>query len=81
MSAPTKNPGGRPPKPVPDAPEITAALRKSRRSIARAESKLADEVTERDAAVRQAVAAGWSHAAVADEVGVSKGRIGQILAG
>jgi transcriptional regulator with XRE-family HTH domain len=33
---------------------------------------------ERNAAVREALAAGWSHAEVARVTGLSRGRIGQI---
>lgn len=79
MSTTTKHRGGRPPKAIPHSPQIAARLRKTSRGVSRAETKLAEEVRERDAAVREAVAAGWSHSAVADEIGKSKGLIGQIL--
>jgi transcriptional regulator with XRE-family HTH domain len=33
---------------------------------------------ERNASVREALAAGWTHAEIARETGLSRGRIGQI---
>lgn len=42
-------------------------------------SKRAEEAREaRNAAVREALAEGWTHAAISEATGLSRGRIGQI---
>jgi DNA-binding NarL/FixJ family response regulator len=77
MNTPRKR--GRPTRAV--APAPAAGLRAARRRVDRAAARLATAQAERDAAVRTALAAGWTHAAIAAELGVSRGRINQIARG
>lgn len=47
----------------------------------RASTGFEEARVERGRAVREALASGWTHARVADALGVSRGRVGQIAQG
>jgi hypothetical protein len=58
---------------------VTAAeLRKAERAYQRAAAKAELARYRRNAAVRAALAEGWTHAAIADATGLTRGRVGQI---
>jgi hypothetical protein len=58
---------------------MTAAeLRKVERAYQRAAARAEQLRQERNAAVRQALDAGWTHQAIRDATGLSRGRVGQI---
>ena len=55
-----------------------AELRKAEARYQRAYSRSEQARENRNAAVRQALAEGWSHARIAEATGLTRGRIGQI---
>jgi hypothetical protein len=58
---------------------VTAAeLRKAERAYQRAAAKAELARYRRNAAVRAALDAGWTHAAIAEATGLTRGRVGQI---
>lgn len=58
---------------------MTAAeLRKAEARHARASRRYEKTRQERNAAVKQALAEGWTHAQIAKATGLTRGRIGQL---
>lgn len=58
---------------------MTAAeLHKAEARYKRAAVRAEDARRERNRIVRQALAAGWTHAAIAEATGLTRGRIGQL---
>lgn len=55
-----------------------AELRKLQRAHERAAARAEDARQARNAAVRAAIAEGWSHEALARATGLSRSRVGQI---
>jgi hypothetical protein len=53
-------------------------LRRAQAAFDAAASRADARREERNATVREALAAGWTHAEIARETGLSRGRIGQI---
>lgn len=56
-------------------------LRKLQRAHERAAVRAEDARQARNAAVREAIAEGWSHEALAHATGLSRSRVGQIALG
>ncbi len=58
---------------------MTAAeLRKAEARYQRSSRRSETEREARNAAVRQALAEGWTHARIAEATGMSRGRVGQL---
>ena len=58
---------------------MTAAdLRKAERAYQRAHQRAEALREERNAAVRQAIVSGWTHAKIADATGLTRSRVGQL---
>jgi hypothetical protein len=58
---------------------VTAAdLRKAEARYQRAAARAEHARYQRNAAVRAALAEGWTHAAIAEATGLTRGRVGQI---
>ncbi len=55
-------------------------LRKAEARYKRASLRAEEARNARNAAVRAALAEGWTHAAIAEATGLTRGRIGQIAA-
>lgn len=53
-------------------------LRNTQRAYERAAERAETARIQRDNAVRDALAAGWTHAAIARATGLTRGRIGQM---
>lgn len=53
-------------------------LRNTQRAYERAAARAEDARLRRDQAVRDALAAGWTHARIADATGLTRGRVGQM---
>lgn len=56
----------------------TAELRKAEARYQRASRRSEEAREARNALVREALAAGWTHQQIADATGLTRGRIGQI---
>ena len=56
----------------------TDDLRKAEARYQRAFRRSENEREQRNAAVQAAIAAGWTHAAIAEATGLTRGRVGQI---
>lgn len=54
-------------------------LRKAELRYQRAFRRSEEAREARNAAVREALGEGWTHAAIADATGLSRGRIGQLI--
>jgi hypothetical protein len=56
----------------------TTELRKAEAAYRAASSRSEVKREERNRIVREAIATGWTHAAIAEATGMSRGRVGQI---
>ncbi len=59
----------------------TAELRKATEAARRAAEKAVTLRDGRDDTIRAAVATGWTHAAIAEATGLTRGRVNQIARG
>lgn len=69
---------GRPTRTTDMDPELRKKLRATAKRIAQERAQLRHSEQERNLLIHQAIAEGWSHAQIAEEAGVSRGRIGQM---
>jgi anti-sigma28 factor (negative regulator of flagellin synthesis) len=55
-----------------------AELRKAEARYQRASARSEEARADRNAAIRQAIADGWTHAKIAEATGLTRGRVGQL---
>lgn len=59
--------------------DTTADLHRAEHRYRRASARAEEAREHRNALVLAALAAGWTHAAIAEATGLSRGRVGQIV--
>lgn len=63
---------------IPHMPDLEQRLRDAERRYQRSADRTEELRRERNALVREALAAGWTHARIAELTGLSRGRVNQL---